>query len=293
MSFNTEYLSYKSQIDAALKGCLGQAVQYPKTLRMAIEYSLFPGGKRLRPILFMSSFVGLFNGDQKAGLPFACAIEMLHTYSLIHDDLPAMDDDDYRRGNLTNHKVFGEAAAILAGDALLNLAYEIMLENALNYPDNLSAHIKAMKLIADAAGAKGMIGGQMADIEMQWKTSAEDTLEYIHKNKTAALIEASLTAAAVLTNANENELNALGSFGNSIGLAFQIIDDVLDFKSEDNILECGQKCGKLTYPIVYGLEGSKNKAQSMVGNALANLDIFGERASFLRQIALFLAGRSE
>lgn len=293
MSFNTEYTSYKSQIDAALKGCLGQAVQYPKTLRMSIEYSLFPGGKRLRPILFMSSFVGLFGGEQKVGLPFACAIEMLHTYSLIHDDLPAMDDDDYRRGNLTNHKVFGEAAAILAGDALLNLAYEMMLENALNYPDNLSAHIKAMKLIADAAGAKGMVGGQMADIEMQWKASAEDTLDYIHLNKTAALIKASLTAAAVLKNANENELKAIGSFGNSIGLVFQIIDDVLDFKSEDAVLECGQKCGKLTYPIVYGLEGSKNKAQSMIGDALANLDIFGERASFLRQIALFLAGRSE
>lgn len=293
MSFNNEYASYKSQIDAALKGFLGQAGQYPETLRMSMEYSLFPGGKRLRPVLFMSSFEGIFGKNQKEGLPFACALEMIHTYSLIHDDLPAMDNDAYRRGKLTNHRVFGEAAAILTGDALLNLAYEVMLANALEYPDNLSAHTEAMKIISCASGAKGMVGGQMADIEMLWRDSAEATLDYIYQNKTAALIEVSLTAAAVLANVNENELKALGSFGNSIGLAFQIIDDVLDFKSEDVILECGQKCGKLTYPMVYGIEGSKNKAQSMIDNALAKLDVFGKRALFLRQFAYFLAKRSE
>lgn len=293
MSFNTEYSSYRSQIDAALKVILGQASQYPETLRMSIEYSLFPGGKRLRPVLFMAVFDGLFGKEKKEGLAFACALEMIHTYSLIHDDLPAMDNDDYRRGKLANHKVFGDAAAILAGDALLNLAYEIMLENTLMYPDNLSSHVKAMKLISYASGARGMVGGQMADIELQWKASTEDTLNLIYRNKTAALIEVSLTAAATLAKANENELRALGSFGGLTGFAFQIIDDILDFKSEDVNLECGQKCGKLTYPVVHGLEGSKNRAQALFDKALVELDIFGERALFLRQIAHFLAGRSE
>lgn len=293
MSFNTEYSSYRSQIDAALKGFLGQAGQYPETLRMSMEYSLFPGGKRLRPVLFMAVFDGLFGKDQKEGLAFACALEMIHTYSLIHDDLPAMDNDDYRRGNLSNHRVFGDAAAILAGDALLNLAYEIMHDNALLYPDNLLAHVKAMKLISDASGAKGMVGGQMADMELQWRASAEETLNYIYRNKTAALIEVSLTAAAELAKADEDEIKALSSFGSLIGLAFQIIDDVLDFKIEDISLECGQKCGKLTYPVVYGVEGSKNIAQTLIDKALAELDLFGERAKFLSEIAHFLADRSE
>jgi geranylgeranyl diphosphate synthase type II len=293
MSFNAEYSSYKSQIDTALRGFLGQAGKYPEALRMSMEYSLFPGGKRLRPVLYMAVFDGIFGKDQQEGLALACALEMIHTYSLIHDDLPAMDNDDYRRGNLTNHRVFGDATAILTGDALLNLSYEIMLENALLYPDNLPAHVRAMKLISNASGANGMVGGQMADIELQWKTSAEDTLDFICRNKTAALIEVSLTAAAALANANDNELKALSSFGNSIGLAFQIIDDVLDFNSEAVEPECGQKCGKLTYPVVYGLNGSKEKAKSLIDNALAELEIFGHKAKFLREIAHFLAGRSE
>lgn len=293
MSFNTKYSSYRTLIDTALKEYLGQACHYPETLKMSIEYSLFPGGKRLRPVLFLAAFNDLFDKDKKEGLASACALEMIHTYSLIHDDLPAMDNDDYRRGKLTNHRVFGEAAAILAGDALLNLAYEIMLENAFKYAANVSAHVKAMKLISYASGAKGMVAGQMADIELQWKTSAEDTLDFICRNKTAALIEVSLTAAAALANANDNELKALSSFGNSIGLAFQIIDDVSDFKIEDIKLECGQNCGKLTYPSVYGVEGSKDMALSLIGKALAELDIFGERAKFLREIAHFITDRSE
>lgn len=293
MNFNAEYSSYKAQIDAALKDFLGHAGQYPETLRMSMEYSLFPGGKRLRPVLFMAAFDGLFGKDQKEGLAFACALEMIHTYSLIHDDLPAMDNDNYRRGILTSHRVFGDATAILSGDALLNSAYEIMLENALMYPDNLSAHVKAIKLIADASGIKGMVGGQMADIELQWKASSEDSLNYIYRNKTAALIKVSLTAAATLAKANENELRSLGLFGDFIGLAFQIIDDVLDFKSEDLAVECGQKCSKFTYPVVYGLEGSKNKAQGLLDKALQELDVFGKRALFLRQIAHYLVGRRE
>jgi len=293
MNFKTEISLYKRQIDTALRDCLGQTEDFPETLRMSIEYSLFSGGKRLRPVLFMSAFEGLFGRDPKEGLPYACALEMIHTYSLIHDDLPAMDNDDYRRGKLTSHKVFGEAAAILTGDALLNMAYEVMLENAFKYPDDLATHLKAMKLIARASGLKGMISGQIADIELIWKTSAEETLEYIHKKKTAALIEVSLSAAAALAKASEDEFKALSSFGNLIGLAFQVIDDVLDFKAEDEVVECGQGCAKLTYPIVYGLEGSKNKAQDYINKAISDLDLFGNKALFLKSLAQYLAKRQE
>jgi len=293
MSYNNTYSSYVSQIDSALKDVLGQSDRYSETLRMSMEYSLFSGGKRIRPVLFMASFGGLFGKDQAEGLSMACALELIHTYSLVHDDLPVIDNDDYRRGKLTSHRVFGDAAAILTGDAMLNLAYEIMLENAIKYQDNLSAHVRAMKLIADAAGIKGMVGGQMADIESHWKAVTRDTLHYIYQNKTAALIEVSLTAAATLAKAKETELKALGSFGSLVGLAFQIIDDVLDFKNEELNPVCGQSCSKLSYPIIYGVEGSQKKAQVLIDKAVKELDIFKERAFFLRQLAHFLACRTE
>lgn len=298
MNYKSQHALYKTKIDEALKELVESIAVHSKELRMSMDYSLFPGGKRLRPLLFLAVYSGLYGKDEKEGLPLACAIELIHTYSLIHDDLPSMDDDDYRRGKLTNHKVFGESTAILTGDALLNLSYEIMLDNARQHPENVSSHLEAISDIARASGIKGMIGGQLADLNLQWKTNAKDTLDFICKGKTAALIQTSIVSAAILAKASKAEIRALARFGELIGMAFQIIDDVLDFDSESLNVECGQDCGKLTYPIVYGIEGSKEMAKNLIDEALRELEIFdidkyNEGYIFLSQTAVLLSGRTE
>jgi len=298
MNYKSQHALYKAKIDEALKELVESIAVHSKELRMSMDYSLFPGGKRLRPLLFLAVYSGLYGKDEKEGLPLACAIELIHTYSLIHDDLPSMDDDDYRRGKLTNHKVFGESTAILTGDALLNLSYEIMLDNARQHPENVSSHLEAISDIARASGIKGMIGGQLADLNLQWKTNAKDTLDFICKGKTAALIQTSIVSAAILAKASKAEIRALARFGELIGMAFQIIDDVLDFDSESLNVECGQDCGKLTYPIVYGIEGSKEMAKNLIDEALRELEIFdidkyNEGYIFLSQTAVLLSGRTE
>ena len=269
-------------------------IQPPKVLHDSMQYSLLAGGKRIRPLLLFATLEA-FQKNPSLGLPVACAVEMVHTYSLIHDDLPAMDHDDYRRGKLTNHKVFGEATAILSGDALLNFAFETMLDNALLYPEKLIRHVKAINTIARAAGVRGMIGGQVIDLQSEGKVVDGDTLKYIHDHKTGALFMASISAAIILENPPKSTSKFLIEYGKSLGLAFQIIDDILDVVGD--IKDLGKGTGrdkdnsKTTYVEKYGLEKSWSIARELSNHAIAQLDTFGLRGEFLRQLANFIVNR--
>ncbi len=263
----------------------------PGRLKDAMSYSLAAGGKRLRPVLCLMS-AGLF-GDEKRALDFACAIEMIHTYSLIHDDLPAMDNDTLRRGKPTNHVVFGEAYAILAGDGLLNCAFEIILGCAKE--DNSLGVIKAANIIARASGPRGMVQGQALDMDFEQKEKDEQALFYIHKRKTAALIEASVLSGAALQGANKEDIVALKIYGQSIGLVFQIVDDILDrvgdSKKVGKTLGKDSGADKQTFLSVYGLEESKKIAKNKTEEATAALSRFGQKADNLRELALYLLKR--
>ena len=239
-----------------------------KTLWEAMEYSLMAGGKRVRPMLLIHTGRSL-GAPMELLMPFACALEMIHSSSLIHDDLPAMDDDDYRRGRLTNHKVFGEAAAILAGDGLLNLAYEIMADTAakLEEPLDKSRAVRAMAYIAQCAGAKGMMAGQIADLESEEKQIEASELTYIEFNKTSRLLMASIKGGALLAGANEETLSMLEEAAGKIGLAFQIQDDVLDvegsFEKLGKPLGSDEKSQKATFVSLYGLEEAKTRVRKL------------------------------
>ncbi len=254
-------------------------------LKDAMSYSLKAGGKRLRPVLCMLS-AGLF-GDMGRALDTACAIEMIHTYSLIHDDLPCMDNDVLRRGKPTNHVVFGEAQALLAGDGLLNGAFEVMLALA-EKEKHLNA-VRAMAVIAGAAGVKGMIAGQSADLEFEGKDVDEQVLHYIHERKTAALITASVLSGAALMHASEDDLRELDIYGSCIGLVFQIVDDILDVEGDTGKL--GKSTGKdkdsekMTFARVYGIEASRRIAKEKTEEAVDALLRFGMRASGLKALA--------
>jgi geranylgeranyl diphosphate synthase type II len=233
-------------------------------------------------------------GTGEAVLETACALEMIHAYSLIHDDLPAMDDDDYRRGRLTNHKVFGEAMAILAGDALLTLAFRLVADNAARAADpRLVARVVGD--IADAAGTDGMVGGQVVDIESEGKDVGPDTLEYIHRHKTAALIRVSLTAGATLAGGTTAELETIRRAGDTLGLAFQIVDDILDV--EGSLAELGKTAGsdvrkkKATYPAVHGIEASRHTARTLIDETKRLLEPLGPRAEPIRALADFVIER--
>jgi geranylgeranyl diphosphate synthase type II len=262
----------------------------PGILRDAMSYSLMAGGKRLRPVMCLLS-AGIF-GDEVKALDIACAIEMIHTYSLIHDDLPAMDNDDLRRGKPTCHKVFGEAYAILAGDGLLNSAFEVMLGCARHNKDAGLDYISAMDIIAKASGTRGMIAGQAADIEFEGTRQDSDVLKFIHERKTAALITASVASAAALFKASPAELAALETFGRCVGLAFQIIDDILDETG------CTSSIGKTpgkdadknkqTFVRVYGIERSKQLAEAKTHEAKEALKCFGAKAEDLDSLAELL-----
>lgn len=270
MDFNKLYQEKTEYINEGLLSLLNQRNSHPLVLD-AMKYSIQAGGKRLRPVLFLSAYelasdLGSNNSTKEIGnidsiRPMACALEMIHTYSLIHDDLPAMDNDDYRRGNPTNHKVYGEAIAILAGDGLLNLAYEVMLEHLPSSTKNLSGYLKAMSVIANSAGISGMISGQSADIQNQGDNNGESALEYIHSHKTEALITGALKAGVLVVSGDKDILEAVSSFGKRLGLAFQITDDILDLMGSFDLLGkspgSNAKKGKLTYPAIYRLERSK------------------------------------
>jgi geranylgeranyl diphosphate synthase type II len=283
--------------DAALDRLLPQATQHPTTIHQAMRHSVFAGGKRLRPILCMEA--GRLIGAPSRGetLPpgiadVGAALEMLHTYSLIHDDLPALDNDDLRRGRPTCHKVFGEATAILAGDALQTQAYEALAQ--IRCP--VEARVAIIREIAHATGTiDGMIGGQVVDLEAEHRKPDLATLEYIHRSKTAALITASVVSGGMYAGAAATEIDRLRTYGQSIGLAFQIVDDVLDVTQTSEQL--GKTAGKdtaaekTTYPALFGVEESLRRADALLDQACAQLDSFGEPAETLKSLARFLVER--
>ncbi len=288
-----EYIEERrALVDAYLRGYFSKPFR-PLPLYESLTYSLFAGGKRLRPLLAISAFEAC-GGSAEEILPQASAIELIHTYSLIHDDLPAMDDDDLRRGKPTNHKVFGEAIAILAGDALLTEAFYMFTEGDVFSPANLK---RALRILASASGALGMVGGQAEDILSENKEPDEETLEFIHLHKTSALIRASVTVSPVLKGESEEKITAMEQYGKNIGLAFQIVDDILDIIGDEKRLGkktgADQQKGKMTYPALYGIENSKAKAKKLVDEAIEQLSVFGQKAIALKEIARYIINRME
>jgi len=283
------------RVDAALDRWLPPAAEMPSSLHDAMRYSVFAGGKRIRPVLLISACRAA-GGDEDAALPIACALEMIHTYSLIHDDLPAMDDDDYRRGRLTNHKVYGEATAILAGDALLTEAFILMSSPVTARslpPDRL---LRVIHEIARGAGSRGMVGGQVVDMESEGAQEVDlPTVQYIHTHKTGALIRASVVAGGIVAGASEQLCRALTIYGESIGLAFQIADDILDI--EGTTEEIGKDAGsdvargKATYPAVMGIAAARERAEELVQRGIDALSVFGEGADPLRAVARYIVAR--
>ena len=288
----SQYLSARSAtVDRALDGWLPRASVKPATIHKAMRYSLFAGGKRMRPVLTLAAAEAC-GGGVSAALPAACAVECIHTYSLIHDDLPCMDDDDLRRGRPTSHKVFGEGVAVLAGDALLTVAFEILAhaEPTRRYPTTA-----IIRELADAAGSKWLIGGQVADLEGEGRKITGAELRYIHRCKTAALLTASIRLGAMSADATPGRLASLTDFGQALGLAFQVIDDILDVTQTTEKL--GKTAGKdaeatkATFPAIYGLERSRAEAHRLTAAAHAALKPLGAKAARLREIAEYLLAR--
>ena len=266
----------------------------PAHLCETMRYSLLAGGKRVRPVLLLAA-CDMLGGNIEEAKVAAAALEMIHTYSLIHDDLPGMDDDDYRRGRLTNHKVYGVGHAILAGDGLLNFAYESLLRNALAYPERITQHVKAASVIAGRAGVCGMIAGQSIDLLSEHAEPNVETLAYIHRHKTADLLTAPLMAAAFIAGASDEQIAALERFGACLGLAFQIDDDLLDV--EGDAAQLGKQTGmdaqrgKMTWPSLYGVEESRKKSAALWQEAEEAISCFGEKAWFMREFAAQLKNR--
>lgn len=281
-------------VDEALKGFLPESEEFSADVVKAMRYSLFAGGKRLRPILCIAGAEAV-GGDGRSVLPVACAFEMIHTYSLIHDDLPVMDNDDMRRGKPTNHKVFGEAVALLAGDGLLTKAFHLMTVSGSESDPAPGALLQVIGLIATAAGYDGMVGGQVVDIQSEGKEVDSSVVKFIHTRKTGALIAASVRSGAILCGAEEHHLKALTSYGEDIGLAFQIADDVLNVEGSSR--EMGKSVGsdadqgKITYPAVFGLEESKKIQRALVDRAMESLKSLEDRAEPLRHIARYIIER--
>lgn len=290
-----EHLKEKKRlVDKFLDDYLPKADVHPKALHEAMRYSLFAGGKRVRPILCIASCEAV-GGDIDTVMPVASAIELIHTYSLIHDDLPAMDNDDYRRGRPTNHKMYGEAIAILAGDALLTFAFDLLSDKELNKRLDSDSLLSIIKRLSSASGSAGMVGGQAADIQASGKEVNLPEVEYIHIHKTGALIRASVCIGAIAGNASKDELSALTRYGEAVGLAFQIADDVLDIEGSRD--EIGKDVGsdiakeKVTYPSVIGISESKKLANGLIDKSIEAISTFGEKAEPLREIARYIIER--
>jgi geranylgeranyl diphosphate synthase, type II len=282
---------YQQVVDSELDRLVPPETAPPETIHRAMRYSLFAGGKRIRPILCLEAARAI-SGSFCSALSAACSLELVHTYSLIHDDLPALDNDDYRRGKLTNHKVFGEAMAILAGDALLTLAFQVLAQ--LEAPAERKARLIAE--LATAAGTLGgMIGGQVADLEGEGKPPDASLLETIHRAKTGALLRASLRIGAIVAGANQADYEALSCYGGHVGLAFQIVDDILDVEEPSAAL--GKTSGKdaqqhkITFPAVYGLGESRRMAEAECARAHLVLESFGEQAAGLHELADLIVHR--
>lgn len=260
------------------------------TLSRAMEYTVFAGGKRIRPVLTVLS-TEMLDGDKKSALKAGAAVELIHNYSLIHDDLPSMDDDDFRRGKATNHRVFGEGIAVLAGDALLTYAFEILADLNLK-PSKV---INIVKLLSVSAGYQGMVGGQVLDLEGEEKILNLDEMQKVHRGKTGALIKASVLAGAYCSNVNEEEFNSLKDYAENLGVTFQIVDDLLDVIGDEEKLGkavgSDDKLNKSTYPKLLGVDGAKKAAQKYASAAREALSIFGEDASNLKELVDFVLYR--
>lgn len=293
VNWQQELVARAELINNALEVFLPQESCFPPRIHEAMRYSLFAGGKRLRGALTLAT-AGVLGVDEERVLPAAAAIEMIHTYSLIHDDLPAMDNDDYRRGRPTCHRVYGEAVAILAGDALLTLAFEIFSKLTEEGFDH-SAVVQVIQEVAVGAGSLGLIGGQVVDLESEGKEISAAILEYIHCHKTGALFKVAVRSGAILAGAGEQELKALTDYAEAFGLAFQITDDILDITGNEEIL--GKKTGrdlvlhKATYPELFGLDKAREQVVSLVKICLKSTALFGSRAEFLQGAAHYLLAR--
>ncbi len=281
----------RAAVDAALDLLLPSESAHPPSIHRAMRYSVQAGGKRVRPILCLES-ARIFTADITPIMPVACALEFIHTYSLIHDDLPALDNDDLRRGKPTCHKQFGEATAILAGDALLTLAFETLA----NAPIEAARRVAILSHVAASAGTvNGMVGGQVADLEAEGRAIQPADLEYIHRSKTAALIRASVVAGTIGGGASDEDVERLKHFGESIGWAFQVVDDILDV--EESSAALGKTAGKdaaqqkATYPSLFGLEKSRQFAKELEMRAMAQIEPYGSRAARLRELAELIVHR--
>jgi geranylgeranyl diphosphate synthase type II len=291
MNVKSRLASLHKKVDQALDRWLPDEKTKPKTLHTAMRYSVFAGGKRLRPVLCLAAAEAC-GGKISLAMPAACAIECIHTYSLVHDDLPCMDDDDLRRGRPTTHKAFGEGVAVLTGDALLTVAFEILARTKTTARHGMADFLREL---SQAVGSSHLIGGQVADVEAEKQKVSPEGLEFIHRGKTAAMISVSLRLGAMTADATAAECRSLGKFGTHLGLAFQIVDDILDITQTSEQLgkSAGKDvaAGKATYPAVFGLEKSRKEAARHTKLALHSLKSFGERGAFLRGISDYLLSR--
>lgn len=297
MDFEKQLQEKIAQIEALLQAYLPKEEGYQRTILEAMNYSVMAGGKRLRPMMMQEAYI-MFGGTSQAIGPFMVALEMIHTYSLVHDDLPAMDNDLYRRGKKTTHHVYGEAMGILAGDALLNYAYETAAKSFLLEPENVNIG-KALIKLSKKAGVYGMVGGQVVDVEAEKKQEVitKEKLDFIHHNKTAALIEAALAVGGILSGASDTEVQKLELVARKIGLAFQIQDDILDVIGKEEVL--GKPIGsdvrneKVTYVTYEGIEKSKEDVARLTDEALELLHSLGKEDSFLSELFLHLVNREK
>jgi geranylgeranyl diphosphate synthase, type II len=285
----------RRRVEAALDAALPPEGAWPTTIHRAVRYSLFAGGKRIRPLLVLAAGEAVGGEDQEL-VPLACAVEMIHTYSLIHDDLPAMDDDDLRRGLPTSHKVFGEAIAILAGDALLTRAFHLLADVPPEWDaQRVRRRLQAAAVLGEACGTTGLIGGQVMDLEAEGRPVSSEELERLHRAKTGALLGACVRGGAILGGADEAELARLARYASAVGLAFQVVDDVLD--ATEGADQLGKTAGKdaaaekATYVKIHGLEGARRLAQALLDEALQALAPLGERARLLETLARLVVER--
>mgnify|MGYP001626224263 CR=1 FL=1 len=287
----------RQKVDEALELWMPSEDEFPSVLHKAMRYSVFAGGKRLRPFLVLES-CKVAGGEEEKALPAACAVEVLHTYTLVHDDLPSMDNDDFRRGKPTCHKVFGEGMAILCGDALQTLAFELLATKLPEKGVSAEVALKCIAVLAQAAGSKWLVGGQALDITEQaqgYSDKSPEKVRLIHERKTAALMRACCVIGGLIGNATDEQLKALSDFGYWFGLAFQITDDILDEIGDPKRL--GKSVGKdrqqkkLTYPMVFGIEKSRQMASEAIERAIEALSVFGDEAEMLRALAQFVLER--
>jgi geranylgeranyl diphosphate synthase type II len=287
-----EYLKEKKRvIEAALGKLLPPSHEYPEIIHESVRYSVFSGGKRIRPVLALASYEASGGEDIERFLEVACSLELIHTFSFIHDDLPCMDDDDYRRGAKTSHVVFGEAIALLAGDALFNMAFDVIVGS--QFDDRIK--VLVMKELSSSVGTKGVIGGQVVDVISEGQEPTPEKLDFIHSKKTGKLIEASLKIGAICAGASPGEISRMGEAGGKLGLAFQIVDDLLDVEGDFEVVgkEGGKDSvhGKLTYPALYGVERSRELAHKLRDEAKSIFEEFGEKGQSLSGLTDFIVDR--